>query len=88
MQGRFDYLASSLKSISSKMIRKKTIRASARSCGQVRLHGILASRHPLDTGIVEGIENAIKAIGRRVYGCRDLEYFFLKICAAFCGNVR
>ncbi|MBB3262026.1 transposase [Paraburkholderia bannensis] len=50
-------------------------------------HGILARRrHPLNTSIVEGINNTIKVIKRRAYGYRDEEYFFLKIRAAFPGN--
>jgi len=53
------------------------------------LHGILARcRHPLNTSIVEGINNTIKVIKRRAYGYRDQEYFFLKIRAAFPGNPR
>jgi len=52
-------------------------------------HGILARcRHPLNTSIVEGINNTIKVIKRRAYGYRDQEYFFLKIRAAFPGNAR
>ena len=51
------------------------------------LHGILSRcRHPLNTSIVEGINNTIKVIKRRAYGYRDQEYFFLKIRAAFPGN--
>ena len=50
------------------------------------LHGILSRcRHPLNTSIVEGINNTIKVIKRRAYGYRDQEYFFLKIRAAFPG---
>lgn len=53
------------------------------------LHGILSRcRHPLNTSIVEGINNTIKVIKRRAYGYRDQEYFFLKIRAAFPGNPR
>jgi len=53
------------------------------------LHGILARcRHPLNTSIVEGINNTIKVIKRRAYGYRDEEYFFLKIRAAFPGIPR
>jgi transposase len=53
------------------------------------LHGILARcRHPLNTSIVEGINNTIKVIKRRAYGYRDQEYFFLKIRAAFPGIPR
>jgi transposase len=52
-------------------------------------HGILARcRHPLNTSIVEGINNTIKVIKRRAYGYRDDEYFFLKIRAAFPGFPR
>lgn len=53
------------------------------------LPGILARcRHPLHTGVVEGINNTIKVIKRRAYGYRDQEYFFLKIRAAFPGIPR
>ena len=53
------------------------------------LHGIVARcRHPLNTSVVEGINNTIKVIKRRAYGYRDEEYFFLKIRAAFPGNPR
>jgi len=53
------------------------------------LAGILARcRHPLNTSIVEGINNTIKVIKRRAYGYRDEEYFFLKIRAAFPGIPR
>ncbi|ONP86079.1 ISL3 family transposase, partial [Burkholderia cenocepacia] len=52
-------------------------------------HGIRARcRHPLNTSVVEGINNTIKVIKRRAYGYRDEEYFFLKIRAAFPGNPR
>lgn len=52
-------------------------------------HGIRAHcRHPLNTSVVEGINNTIKVIKRRAYGYRDEEYFFLKIRAAFPGNLR
>ena len=50
------------------------------------LHGILSRcRHPLNTSIVEGINNTIKVIKRRAYSYRDQAYFFLKIRAAFHG---
>ncbi len=53
------------------------------------LHGILSRcRHPLNTSVVEGINNTIKVIKRRAYGYRDEEYFFLKIRAAFPGKAR
>lgn len=52
-------------------------------------HDILARcRHPLNTSVVEGINNTIKVIKRRAYGYRDDEYFFLKIRAAFPGIPR
>src|SRR5690606_24707953 len=53
------------------------------------VHGILSRcRHPLNTSIVEGVNNTIKVIKRRAYGYRDQEYFFLKIRAAFPGIQR
>jgi len=45
-------------------------------------------RHPLNTSIVEGINNTIKLIKRHAHGYRDQEYFFLKIRAAFPGIQR
>ncbi|CAK0446213.1 ISBma1, transposase [Burkholderia pseudomallei] len=52
-------------------------------------HGIVARcRHPLNTSVVEGINNTIKVIKRRAYGYRDEQYFFLKIRAAFPGIQR
>ena len=53
------------------------------------LKGILAHcRHPLHTSVLEGINNRIKVIKRMAYGYRDTDYFFLKIRAAFPGNLR
>lgn len=50
------------------------------------LPGILASaRWPLNTSVLEGINNKIKVIKRMAYGFRDDHYFFLKIRAAFPG---
>lgn len=43
-------------------------------------------RYPLNTGLVEGINNKIKVLKRMAYGYRDDAYFFLKIRAAFPGN--
>ncbi|MDR6504315.1 transposase, partial [Burkholderia ambifaria] len=52
-------------------------------------HGIVTRcRHPLNTSVVEGINNTIKVIKRRAYGYRDEEHFFLKIRAAFPGIPR
>nr|WP_244137194.1 transposase [Burkholderia pyrrocinia] len=52
-------------------------------------HGIVTRcRHPLNTSVVEGINNTIKVIKRRAYGYRDEEYFFLKIRAAVPGISR
>lgn len=49
--------------------------------------GIIAhARFPLNTSILEGINNTIKVIKRTAYGFRDLDYFFLKIRAAFPGK--
>ena len=45
-------------------------------------------RHPLHTSVLEGINNRIKVIKRMAHGFRDTEYFFLKISAAFPGNLR
>ena len=40
------------------------------------LHGILARcRHPLNTIVLEGINNNIKVIKRSAYGYRDQKYF-------------
>lgn len=52
------------------------------------LPGILAHcRWPLNTSLLEGINNRIKVIKRMAYGFRDDAYFFLKIRAAFPGNL-
>ena len=53
-----------------------------------RLGRLSGCRHPLNTSIVEGINNTIKVIKRRAYGYRDQEYSFLKIRAAFPGIQR
>ena len=51
------------------------------------LEGILNHcRWPLNTSVLEGINNKIKVIKRIAYGFRDDEYFFLKIRAAFPGD--
>ncbi|MGH9961323.1 MAG: transposase, partial [Pyrinomonadaceae bacterium] len=50
------------------------------------LDGILSHcRYPLNTGMLEGMNNKIKVLKRMAYGFRDDAYFFLKICAAFPG---
>lgn len=50
------------------------------------LPGILSHcRFPLNTSVLEGINNKIKVIKRMAYGFRDDAYFFLKIRAAFPG---
>jgi transposase len=41
--------------------------------------------YPLNTGMLEGINNKIKVLKRMAYGFRDDHYFFLKIRAAFPG---
>lgn len=48
------------------------------------LRGILASaKYPLNTSVLEGMNNRIKVIKRMAYGYRDTQYFFLKIKHAF-----
>ena len=50
------------------------------------LSGILSHcRWPLNTSVLEGINNKIKVIKRRACGFRDDDYFFLKIRQAFPG---
>lgn len=50
------------------------------------LPGILSHcRFPLNTSVLEGINNKIKVIKRIAYGFRDDAYFFLKIRQAFPG---
>lgn len=50
------------------------------------LPGILSHcRFPLNTSVLEGINNKIKVIKRMAYGYRDNAYFFLKIRQAFPG---
>lgn len=51
------------------------------------LRGIIASaKYPLNTSVLEGMNNRIKVIKRTAYGFRDTEYFFLKIKHAFPGK--
>lgn len=51
--------------------------------------GIIASAtFPLNTSVLEGVNNRIKVIKRMAYGYRDTDYFFLKIRAAFPGVPR
>jgi transposase len=53
------------------------------------LRGILASAiYPMNSSILEGVNNRIKVIKRMAYGFRDSAYFFLKIKAAFPGKPR
>lgn len=53
------------------------------------LPGIISHcRYPLNTALVEGINNKIKVIKRMAYGYRDDYYFFLRIRAAFPGIPR
>jgi transposase len=52
-----------------------------------RIDGVLAHCHyPLNTSVLEGLNNTIKVIKRMAYGFRDDEYFFLRIREAFPGN--
>ena len=51
------------------------------------LPGILSHcYYPLNTSVLEGINNKIKVIKRMAYGYRDDAYFFLKIRQAFPGK--
>ncbi|MAS10782.1 ISL3 family transposase [Endozoicomonas sp. G2_2] len=53
------------------------------------VEGIIASAvHPMNTSVLEGMNNRIKVIKRQAYGFRNADYFFLKIKAAFPGKVR
>jgi transposase len=53
---------------------------------KAKLPGILAHcRYPLNTGLLEGINNKIKVLKRMAYGFRNDTYFFLKIRSAFPG---
>ena len=53
------------------------------------INAIIASAtHPLNTSVIEGINNRIKVIKRMAYGFRDNDYFFLKIKADFPGLPR
>lgn len=53
---------------------------------QRHVHGIIAHcRWPLNTSLLEGMNNKIKLMKRMAYGFRDDEYFFLRIRAAFPG---
>ena len=42
-------------------------------------------RHPLNTSVLEGVNNRIRGLKRSAFGFRDDERFFLKIRAAFPG---
>ncbi len=42
----------------------------------------------MHTSLLEGVNNRIKVIKRMTYGFRDVDYFFLKIKAAFPGKMR
>ncbi len=44
--------------------------------------------YPMNSSILEGVNNRIKVIKRMAYGFRDSAYFFLKIKAAFPGKPR
>ena len=53
------------------------------------VEGIIASAvHPMNTSVLEGINNRIKVLKRMAYGYRDSAYFFLKITDALPGNAR
>ena len=66
--------------------RVKPIKDFARKLKE-RLPGILAHcKYPLNTSVIEGVNNKIKVIKRMAYGFRDDEYFFLRIREAFPGK--
>ena len=53
------------------------------------VRGIIASAiYPMNSSILEGVNNRIKVIKRMAYGFRDSAYFFLKIKDAFPGRPR
>ena len=55
---------------------------------KAKIDGVLAHcRRPLHTSLLEGMNNKIKVIKRMPYGYRDQGYSFLRIRAAFPGNV-
>jgi len=52
-----------------------------------KIDGVLSHcRWPLNTSVLEEINNKIKLIKRMAYGYRDDDYFFLRIRDAFPGN--
>jgi transposase len=51
-----------------------------------RIDGVLAHcRFPINSGVLEGVNNKVKVIKRIAYGFRDYDYFFLKIRTHFQG---
>jgi transposase len=53
------------------------------------LRGILASAlSPMNSSVLEGVNNRIKVIKQMAYGFRDSAYFFLKIKATFPGKAQ
>ncbi|MFD0876093.1 transposase, partial [Massilia pinisoli] len=44
--------------------------------------------YPMNSSVLEGVNNRIKVIKRMAYGFRDASYFFLKIEDAFPGKAR
>jgi transposase len=54
---------------------------------KARFNGIVAHcLYPINTSVIEGINNKIKVIKRIAFGFRDMEYFFLKIRASFANR--
>jgi transposase len=54
---------------------------------KARFDGIVAHcLYPINTSVIEGINNKIKVIKRIAFGFRDMEYFFLKIRGAFANR--
>ncbi|KGW26541.1 transposase family protein [Burkholderia pseudomallei MSHR3016] len=67
---------------------RRLCKSSPSACRVTGTEIVARCRHPLNTSVVEGINNTIKVIKRRAYGYRDEQYFFLKIRAAFPGIPR
>ena len=56
---------------------------------ELHIEGIISHCvYPINSGMLEGMNNKIKVIKRMAYGYRDDAYFFLKIRAAFPGIPR
>ncbi len=61
------------------VLQKKASTLQQRRTGLLNYH-----RCPISTGHLEGINNKIKTLQRKVYGHRDLEFFYLRIYSIHC----